>query len=67
MIRRPLFVLLVASCMFLLFGCSTAETGSVDIDYEETKKMVVDILKTEEGKKALTEVLWERLESRRMN
>ena len=55
--KKTLFALLVASCMFILFGCSTAETGSGNIDYEETKKMVVDILKTEEGKKALTEVL----------
>ena len=29
----------------------------MEIDYEETKKMVVDILKTDEGKKAIQEVL----------
>lgn len=44
--------------MLMLTGCNAGggekkETG----DYESTKKMVADILKTDEGKKAITEVL----------
>jgi len=41
--------------LFILNGCSTQESKS--LDYDETKKLVVDILKTDDGKKALKEVL----------
>jgi spore germination protein D len=43
--------------IFAINGCSQADTGTRDMDYEETKKMVVDILKTDDGKKALQEVM----------
>jgi len=39
-----------------LTGCSTPE-AETKVSYEETKKMVIDILKTDDGKKALKEVL----------
>jgi spore germination protein D len=42
----------------LLSSCASPEaSGGEQIDYEETKKMVVDILKTDDGKKALQEVM----------
>jgi spore germination protein D len=37
-------------------GCAPKEEAG-QVDYEETKKMVVDILKTDDGKKALQEVM----------
>ncbi|MBW3111398.1 MULTISPECIES: spore germination lipoprotein GerD [Bacillaceae] len=44
--------------VLLLSACSGGgETGSGKMDYEETKKMVVDILKTDDGKKAIQEVM----------
>ncbi|GIQ71230.1 spore gernimation protein [Xylanibacillus composti] len=39
----------------LLSGCGTDQQGGT-MDYKEVKSMVVDILKTEEGKKAIQEV-----------
>ncbi|WP_050613679.1 spore germination lipoprotein GerD [Bacillus testis] len=41
----------------LLTGCSKNSADYEKVDYEETKKMVVDILKTDDGKKAIQEVL----------
>ncbi|QOR66810.1 spore gernimation protein GerD [Cytobacillus suaedae] len=49
--------LLVFSCFLLIIGCAPREQGNQKLDYEETKKMVVDILKTDEGKKAIEELL----------
>src|SRR5690625_3254707 len=40
----------------VLVGCSN-ESIQQDVDYEKTKKMVVDILQTDEGKKALREIM----------
>ncbi|WP_067730349.1 spore germination lipoprotein GerD [Oceanobacillus damuensis] len=56
MIRIVLITLLGIS--FSLLGACTGEaTTGKEGDYETTKKMVVDILQTEDGKKALTEVM----------
>ncbi|MCA1032802.1 spore gernimation protein GerD [Bacillus timonensis] len=45
-------------CYFLIIaGCAPKEQGNAQIDYEQTKKMVVDILKTDEGKKAIEEIM----------
>lgn len=46
--------IVVLSCMLLLSACSP---GNDKTSYEETKKMVVDALQTEEGKKALRDTL----------
>jgi spore germination protein D len=55
--RIVLFLLLILA-IFFTTSCAQdqASTGG-KLDYEETKKMVVDILKTDDGKKALQEVL----------
>lgn len=53
--RRYLIILFVCSTL-LLGGCLDKQSDKPS-DYEQTKKMVVDILQTEEGKKALAEIL----------
>lgn len=45
------FILLI-----MFAGCSQGEAGS-NMDYEQTKKMIVDILKTDDGKKAIQELM----------
>ncbi|WP_071458994.1 spore germination lipoprotein GerD [Bacillus massilinigeriensis] len=49
------FLPILGLCM--MAGCAPAETGGEQMDYETTKKMVVDILKTDDGKKAIQEVM----------
>jgi spore germination protein D len=42
----------------LLASCSPQDTSSSgQLDYDQTKKMVVDILKTDDGKKAIQDVM----------
>lgn len=51
-------MLLVFLLLFLVNGCAPADQGNgQSADYEGTKKLVVDILKTDEGKKAIEDVL----------
>lgn len=45
------FLLLVFSYVLTLAGCAQQEKIPAQPDYDQTKKMVVDILKTDEGKK----------------
>jgi spore germination protein D len=54
--KRYSFLFLLT--VLLLAACGGGgDTGSGKMDYEETKKMVVDILKTDDGKKAIQEVM----------
>ncbi|MCA1066360.1 spore germination lipoprotein GerD [Rossellomorea sp. AcN35-11] len=54
--KRYSFLFLLT--VLLLSACGGGgETGGGKMDYEETKKMVVDILKTDDGKKAIQEVM----------
>jgi spore germination protein D len=56
--KRWLLLLLYASLsLFALASCAPAEQGDERMDYDQTKKMVVDILKTDEGKKAIEQVM----------
>ncbi len=55
--RNKMVLLLIGLLIFGVAGCAQTEAGSKELDYEETKKMVVDILKTDDGKKALQEVM----------
>jgi spore germination protein D len=50
-------LLLLAVMGITLSGCTAAEDSGGELDYEQTKKMVVDILKTDDGKKAIQEVM----------
>ncbi|MBB5356456.1 spore germination protein D [Anoxybacillus mongoliensis] len=52
-----IFLLLVISYTLMLTGCAQQEKTPAQPDYDQTKKMVVDILKTDEGKKAIQEVM----------
>lgn len=54
--RIVLYPLLFAACLFLA-ACSDQPAARQDASYDETKKMVVDILQTDEGKKALSDVI----------
>ncbi|MBZ5753722.1 spore germination lipoprotein GerD [Metabacillus rhizolycopersici] len=52
-----LMILTLLIISVLISGCAPKEESAGQMDYEETKKMVVDILKTDDGKKALQEVM----------
>jgi spore germination protein D len=43
--------------IMMLAGCGSGEAGGNNLDYEQTKKMIVDILKTDDGKKAIQELM----------
>ena len=54
------FLLLLFSYVLVLTGCAQQEetpAQPAQPGYDQTKKMVVDILKTDEGKKAIQEVM----------
>lgn len=55
--RRLLFILLIGLTFLTLVACSSGSSASKDVDYDKTKKMVVDILQTEDGKKAIQDIL----------
>ncbi|MFD2445193.1 spore germination lipoprotein GerD [Bacillus sp. CGMCC 1.16607] len=50
-------LLLLIFMIFTIAGCSGNESSGGELDYEQTKKMVVDILKTDDGKKAIQDVM----------
>jgi spore germination protein D len=50
-------VLLLLSYFLIIVGCAQQEKENAQPDYDQTKKMVVDILKTDEGKKAIQEII----------
>jgi len=51
-------LLLLLPIMLFLTSCASTESSSGgQIDYAQTKKMVVDILKTDEGKKAIQDIM----------
>ncbi|MGM9924206.1 MAG: spore germination lipoprotein GerD [Bacillus sp. (in: firmicutes)] len=52
---KTVFLTLATLCA--LVACSPKEEATDKTDYEETKKMVIDILKTDEGKKAIQKIL----------
>lgn len=41
----------------MMSACGNQNATADQADYDTTKKMVVDILQTEDGKKALTEIM----------
>ncbi len=47
----------IVTIILILGGCGGNSNSGDQASYETTKKMVVDILKTDEGKKAITQVL----------
>ncbi|PLR80520.1 spore germination lipoprotein GerD [Bacillus sp. V33-4] len=55
--NRTYHLLLPFLVIGLISGCAQNESGGGQVDYEETKKMVVDILHTDDGRKAIEEVM----------
>lgn len=54
---RKFIYIFIVCCLLLLYGCTGSEQANKETDYEQTKKMVVDILQTDEGKKAILELI----------
>ncbi|RWZ52087.1 spore gernimation protein GerD [Halobacillus fulvus] len=54
---RLLRLIIPVLLVLILAACGGNTAGGEQADYDATKKMIVDILKTDEGKKAITEVL----------
>jgi len=50
-------LLLLFSYFLILGSCAPQDISPPPPDYDQTKKMVVDILKTDEGKKAIQEII----------
>lgn len=57
--RRSWVLLMIALIAGSLGGCGSSgeSSGSGQMDYEKTKKMVVDILKTDDGKAAIQQIM----------
>ncbi|MDQ0228590.1 spore germination lipoprotein GerD [Metabacillus niabensis] len=55
--RYTLLIILALSLYVMLSGCAPREEAGSQMDYDETKKMMIDILETDDGKKALQEVM----------
>jgi spore germination protein D len=54
---KKIATLLLCSMLFLLSSCSGSNTKAGQMDYDQTKKMIVDILKTDQGKKAIQDIM----------
>lgn len=50
---------MILGLFIVLTACTQSDQSSQNTDYETTKKMVVDILKTDDGKKAVKDLLTE--------
>ncbi len=55
--KKLLKTILFIAMMFMMTSCNQADGQQSNQDYEATKKMVVDILKTDDGKNVLKDVL----------
>jgi len=56
LLKRYQWLMLGLLCFFLV-SCAANQAQGNDVNYEETKKMIVDILKTDDGKKAIRDIL----------
>ncbi|EMA6344569.1 spore germination lipoprotein GerD [Bacillus cytotoxicus] len=56
--KRMLLILISLFLSLSLVACAQGgEEAKTELDYDQTKKMIVDILKTDQGKKAIQDVL----------
>ncbi|MEK1833127.1 spore germination lipoprotein GerD [Priestia megaterium] len=55
--KRLMLLIYIGMCMLLATGCAPQDEENNGMDYDQTKKMVVDILKTDEGKKAVEAIM----------
>jgi len=58
--KRTVLTIIFIFTLIILTACKNNPTASQDDKYEATKEMVVDILKTDEGKKAVSETLQDK-------
>ncbi|MCC2252210.1 spore gernimation protein GerD [Virgibacillus sp. AGTR] len=54
---RSIYLAVIMISVILISGCNGGNASEKEGQYETTKKMVVDILQTEDGKKALREIM----------
>lgn len=54
---RSIFITIAGLAMILMSACGGGSSPGKEAEYDTTKKMVVDILQTEDGKKALREIM----------
>jgi hypothetical protein len=55
--KRLMLLIYIGMCMLLATACAPQDEENNGMDYDQTKKMVVDILKTDEGKKAVEAIM----------
>ncbi len=55
--KRMLFIFVSSFLLIALAACAQGKETKSELDYDQTKKMIVDILKTDQGKKAIQDVL----------
>lgn len=56
--KKATYVFIFTLLLTIIASCAQAENGNGSTpDYESTKKMMVDMLKTDEGKKAIQEIM----------
>lgn len=55
--RKLLCLSFLPFILFFTTSCAQDEASAGQLDYDETKKMVVDILKTDDGKKAIQDIM----------
>ncbi|OZU87290.1 spore gernimation protein GerD [Virgibacillus indicus] len=55
--KRLFFMTIICLSIIFISACGGGESSGKDGEYDTTKKMVVDILQTEDGKKALQEIM----------
>lgn len=55
--KRAIYFSFITMLIIALSACNGESSASKEADYDTTKKMVVDILQTEDGKKAIKEIL----------
>ncbi|MFC0559033.1 spore germination lipoprotein GerD [Halalkalibacter alkalisediminis] len=55
--KKITYVFIFTMLLTILASCAQAESGGASPDYESTKKMMVDMLKTDEGKQAIKEIM----------
>lgn len=53
--KRAILLIILVSFPIVYTGC--AGQPKAELDYEQTKKMMIDILQTDDGKKVLTEMI----------
>lgn len=55
--NRIIFIIIVGISIMFISACNGEDSSGNEADYEETKKMVVDILQTDDGKQAIIEII----------